>query len=141
MRHKCLKALKTIRTMYSLTFLGLVSLGGAIGASCRYIITIQATQVLGQDFPHGTLVVNIIGSCIMGGLVAAVSNSLLVSDAWRPLIAVGFLGTLTTFSTLSLDNVMFLEQQEYLKAFFNTSLNVIFSISACYLSFYLVSKL
>ncbi|WP_241907677.1 CrcB family protein [Vibrio splendidus] len=83
--------------MYSLTFLGLVSLGGAIGASCRYIITIQATQVLGQDFPHGTLVVNIIGSCIMGGLVAAVSNSLLVSDAWRPLIAVGFLGALTTF--------------------------------------------
>ena len=127
--------------MYSLTFLGLVSLGGAIGASCRYIITMQAIQILGREFPHGTLVVNIIGSCIMGGLVAALSNSLLESDTWRPLIAVGFLGALTTFSTFSMDNVMLLEQQEYLKAFVNTFLNVFISISMCYLSFYLVSKL
>ena len=126
--------------MSNLTILGLVALGGAIGASFRYIITMQAIQLLGHEFPYGTLFVNIIGSCIMGGLVSAFSSTLLESDTWRPLIAVGFLGALTTFSSFSMDSVLLLEQQQYTKAFVNTFLNISVSISMCYFSFYLVSK-
>lgn len=125
---------------YSLTFLALVSLGGALGACSRYVISTQLFQLLGREFPYGTLAVNIIGSCIMGGLMAALGQNLLVSETWRPLVTVGFLGAFTTFSTFSMDNVMLLEQEAYLKAFINTLLNVSISIGICYLCFYLVAK-
>lgn len=127
--------------MFSLAILGLVSFGGAIGASCRYIITVQTTQLLGHEFPYGTLLANVIGSCIMGGVISALSSTLLDSEAWRPLIVVGFLGALTTFSSFSMDNVLLIEHQEYFKVLINTFLNIFVSISMCYLSFYLVSKL
>ncbi|MDG1282266.1 MAG: CrcB family protein, partial [Pseudorhodobacter sp.] len=47
-----------------------VALGGALGASARYLTNVAVMRALGQGFPYGTLLVNVLGSFLMGVLVA-----------------------------------------------------------------------
>jgi CrcB protein len=78
-----------------------VALGGAIGASLRYLVVTTVA------FPFGTLIVNVVGSFVMGlALVLMVEKGL---DRWVPLIMVGVLGGFTTFSAFSLDALRLFE--------------------------------
>jgi CrcB protein len=78
-----------------------VAIGGATGASLRYLI------VTSVAFPFGTLAVNVLGSFVMGlALVLMVEKGL---DRWVPLIMVGVLGGFTTFSAFSLDALRLFE--------------------------------
>lgn len=81
-----------------------IVLGGALGAVSRALIYLGFAE-LGQAslFPVPTLVVNIIGSFIIGAAYYALIEQALFSSIWRQFIMVGFLGAITTFSTFSLD--------------------------------------
>jgi len=85
-----------------------VAIGGAIGASARYLVNLAAVRVMGREFPWGTLGVNVLGSFLMGVLIATLArrggNDLL------PFLAVGVLGGFTTFSSFSLDAVTLWER-------------------------------
>ncbi|MDA9557022.1 fluoride efflux transporter CrcB [Vibrio sp.] len=116
-----------------------VGAGGAIGACSRYLISDYCAQVFGKGFPYGTLVVNILGSFVMGILLAAINNELISSAPWRQLIGLGLLGALTTFSTFSMDTVLLMQQGDVAKAGLNILLNVTFSISAAWLGFKLLN--
>ncbi|WP_261816296.1 fluoride efflux transporter CrcB [Vibrio gallicus] len=120
--------------------LGFIAIGGAFGACSRYLISEFCVFVLGRGFPYGTLAVNIIGSFIMGMLVALFENDVIVTDPWRQIIGLGFLGALTTFSTFSMDNVLMFQQGAYWKAGLNVLLNVAFSLSACLVAFQMFIK-
>lgn len=88
-----------------------VALGGAFGATARFWLMGLVAQRLGADFPYGTLAVNIIGSLCMGLLVGALARFLPESShEIRTFMAVGVLGSFTTFSTFSLDVVTLLER-------------------------------
>lgn len=78
-----------------------VALGGAIGASARYLTNVGAARILGAGFPWGTVVVNVLGSFVMGVLVVTLAQK----DAMRmvPFLMTGILGGFTTFSAFSLD--------------------------------------
>ena len=78
-----------------------VALGGAIGASARYLTSLGAVRFLGAGFPWGTLAVNVIGSFLMGLLVVVLAQR----DDTRlaPFLLTGLLGGFTTFSAFSLD--------------------------------------
>lgn len=69
-----------------------VAIGAPFGAMLRYLISQQANK----DFPYGTLLINLIGSYILG-LISHLSETYLL------LIGVGFLGSFTTFSTLNIE--------------------------------------
>jgi len=101
-----------------------VAIGGALGASLRYLVSEFALHTFGKGFPYGTLIVNVSGSFIMGLVFAALQSGQLVSDPWKPLIGVGFLGALTTFSTFSMDSLLLMQQGLWLKAGFNIVINV-----------------
>jgi len=89
--------------------LSLVALGGAIGASLRYLSGIATTRAFGfQDFPVAVLTVNIVGSFIMGVFVAMAAQKGLTH--WNPFIATGILGGFTTFSSFSLETVNLIER-------------------------------
>lgn len=105
-----------------------VAMGGALGASLRYIVSELALQAFGKGFPYGTLIVNVSGSFIMGVLFTALQSGLLGSEPWRPWIGIGFLGALTTFSTFSMDSLLLLQQGMWLKAALNIVINVILCI-------------
>ncbi|MGB3178464.1 MAG: fluoride efflux transporter CrcB [Albidovulum sp.] len=78
-----------------------VALGGALGASARYMTNVVVMRFIGPGFPWGTLVVNVLGSALMGALVVLLAQK----DATRlgPFLMTGLLGGFTTFSAFSLD--------------------------------------
>ncbi|MDR0806856.1 MAG: fluoride efflux transporter CrcB [Enterobacteriaceae bacterium] len=124
---------------YGITLL-IVAFGGAVGAVSRFQITNWFNQWFGNSFPYATLTVNVVGSFIMGLLVSALTNGSLISPHWRPLIAVGFLGALTTFSTFSFDTLTLFTQGEWLKAALNILLNVTLCLIAVAVGYHLLLK-
>jgi CrcB protein len=105
--------------------------GGAIGALLRFWLSTGVYQLLGRGFPWGTLVVNVLGSFLMGLLVVLFMERGLVSPELRAAVLVGLLGSLTTFSTFSMETLALIEQADYLKALLNTLLSVVVCLLAC----------
>ena len=117
-----------------------VACGGALGASFRYLIGIGIVSLFGKGFPFATLTVNIVGSLIMGYIFQSVQQNAISTSPWWPLIGVGFLGALTTFSSFSLDSLLLIQQGELFKALLNVALNVVLCLIAVYLGTLLVLK-
>ncbi|BAX54576.1 fluoride efflux transporter CrcB [Photobacterium damselae subsp. piscicida] len=126
--------------MSQFVLLGFIALGGAFGACSRYLVSELCMVLFGRGFPYGTLTVNIVGSLIMGLLMSALNQGMIEAAPWRPIIGLGFLGALTTFSTFSMDNVVMIQQGEFVKAGLNIILNVVLSITACYVGYQLMMK-
>lgn len=103
----------------------LVAIGGAIGAVSRYVASNWMSTRFGADFPLGTLLVNIIGCFIIGLFMAMTAERLSVSPYWRLLIAVGFLGGLTTFSSFSYETLRLLQDADIMRAFYNVGFNLL----------------
>ena len=99
-----------------------IALGGAAGAMSRYWLSTVVERVNGSWFPLGTFTVNVIGSFIIGAVFILFAERLNLVDQWRPLVVIGFLGALTTFSTFSLDALLLFQQGHY-----NTALIYILS--------------
>ena len=108
-----------------------VALGGALGASSRYLTGVAMTALLGRGFPWGTLTVNILGSFAMGLLITVLGN--LSATRLHPLLAVGFLGGFTTFSSFSLDVVALYERGDIALAAGYAAVSVVASILALFL--------
>jgi fluoride exporter len=79
-----------------------IALFGALGSVSRYALGLWARNHLGLAFPWGTLLVNMIGSLVLG-FVVTLALSGRVSDHARLAVAVGFCGAFTTFSTFELE--------------------------------------
>lgn len=92
-----------------LNTIGLVALGGAIGAVLRYSVIVSATRILGAGFPMGTMIVNVAGSFLMG-IAAAVMLQRGQGTALVPFLMVGVLGGFTTFSAFSMDAMALVEK-------------------------------
>ena len=107
-----------------------IAAGGAIGALARYWVSTGIYAVMGRAFPWGTLVVNLLGSLLMGFLFVLFMERLSFGIELRAMILVGLLGAFTTFSTFSIETLYLLESGEYGKAV----LNVVVSVVACILA-------
>lgn len=115
----------------------MVATGGAIGAVCRYLLSVFMIQILGSSFPFGTLLVNVLGSFTMG-VVYAVGEMSHISPEFKALVGVGLLGALTTFSTFSNETLLLIQEGEWLKASLNVVLNLVICLCAVYLGQQLV---
>jgi CrcB protein len=107
-----------------------IALGGAVGAVMRYLASTGVYAVLGRGFPYGTLVVNVVGSLLMGVLTVLLLERLSVGPEWRAGILIGVLGAFTTFSTFSMETLILIEQGDWFKAL----LNVFLSVALCLLA-------
>ena len=87
-----------------------VALGGALGAVGRYLISAQVAQWFSSNIPWSTLLVNVLGSFILGALYQCGVLFWHPSDAVKAFLVVGILGGFTTFSTFSLDVVLLFER-------------------------------
>jgi len=98
--------------------------GGALGAVFRFWASSGVYAVLGRGFPYGTLVVNVLGSFLMGLLFELFVDRLAVSPELRAGVLVGLLGAFTTFSTFALETLNLLEDGAMTKAILNIGLSV-----------------
>ena len=115
-----------------------VAIGGALGATARYGVGVGAVHVFGHGYPWGTLIVNIVGSFLMGAMITKFSQMDGVSHVMRVMLTTGFLGAFTTFSTFSLDFMTMWQKGDALQAFIYMSASVILSILALGLAMYLM---
>jgi len=107
-----------------------VALGGAVGSSLRYVLAATTHGLLGHAFPYGTLLVNILGSLLIGYLVVLLPESGHHSQIWRLLLITGLLGGFTTFSAFSIETLTLLQEGQILKA----SLNIALTVLTCLLA-------
>lgn len=83
----------------------IISIGAVLGANARYWLGGWAAQKFGASFPYGTLIINLTGSFALGLFITLITQRFLVDPNWRLLIAIGFLGSYTTFSTYTYESV------------------------------------
>jgi CrcB protein len=105
-----------------------VALGGAIGASARYLVNVGALRAFGGGFPYGTVIVNVAGSFLMGVLVVTLAHK--SGTRFAPFLMTGFLGGFTTFSAFSLDALTLWDRGEVTMAGVYILGSVIVSIAA-----------
>jgi CrcB protein len=91
-----------------------ISLGAILGACSRYFISRTAARLLSTSFPYGTLFVNVTGSLLLGFFLVWTSERVLADPRWRLLIAVGFCGAYTTFSSYAFETIVYFEQGHWM---------------------------
>src|SRR5262245_18887925 len=97
----------------------LVAIGGLVGSVARYWLSGTVQQVTGHVFPSGTLVVNVLGSLVLGLVMALSLDRGLLDDEVRILLSTGFCGGFTTMSTFSYETFALLRDGERLLALEN----------------------
>ena len=110
-----------------------IAIGGAFGSVSRFIVAREMGRLLGNFLPYGTLIVNILGSLVLGWLATLFLDRQGINSALRLGIAVGFLGAFTTFSTFSLESVQLLLSGAVWRAALNVAANTVVCLGMCYL--------
>ncbi len=90
-----------------------ISLAAIVGANLRYLLSRLAVREFGPVFPYGTLLINIVGSFIVGLFVIWTTERVLVDPRWRLLVVVGFCGSFTTMSSYAFESMAFFEQGQW----------------------------
>ncbi len=93
-----------------------IAIGGALGALIRFWSTNFATQLLGAEFPYGILIVNVLGSFLIGLAFVTLVERAEAHAVLRSFIMVGLLGAFTTFSTFSLQTLGLIESGRLIAA-------------------------
>lgn len=109
-----------------------IAFGGAFGAVSRFWLHSAVQRLNGSNFPLGTFAVNLLGSFLIGVFFVVLAERAQLSEPWRPLIVVGFLGAMTTFSTFSLDALLLFEQGHYNTALFYILSSVVLCLLAAF---------
>lgn len=90
-----------------------ISIAAIVGANLRYVLSRVAALEFGSVFPVGTLIINIVGSFIVGLFVIWTTERVLVDPRWRLLVVVGFCGSFTTFSSYAYETMSFFEHGQW----------------------------
>ena len=90
-----------------------ISLGAALGANLRYAVGRLALRHLSASVPWGTLIVNVTGSLVIGFFLAWITERVLADAHWRLLVAVGFCGAYTTYSSYAFETAGMIGQGHY----------------------------
>lgn len=87
-----------------------VALGGIFGACARFALARFVAKVAGTEFPYGTLLINVTGSLLLGFFMIWSSERAIVDSRLRLLVAIGFCGAYTTFSSYAFESFAYFEQ-------------------------------
>lgn len=115
-----------------------VAIGGAVGSVLRYAMTLAVIRLHPQPFPLGTMLVNILGSLLIGVLMAKYAAGGLSENA-RLLLVTGVLGGFTTFSAFSWDVLELFQRGHMVQAVLYVAGSVLLSLGACAVGYYLAN--
>ncbi len=111
----------------------LVGIGGALGSILRYLTNHLVGTIIQSSFPYATFAVNILGSLAIGIIFGLAEKHEWFSHELRIFLAVGFCGGFTTFSAFALENIVLLEQKDYLTFALYCSLSVVLCLAAVFI--------
>jgi CrcB protein len=94
----------------------IVFLGAGIGGALRHGVNVGAVRLLGYNFPFGTLIVNVVGSFMMGLFAGYFAFRPGIAQHMRLFLTTGILGGFTTFSAFSLDTALLIERHSFGRA-------------------------
>ena len=114
--------------------------GGFIGAVLRSYLNGLISHRVPHELPFGTLGVNLIGSFIMGALIAYFMYTTIFTPHMKSFLTTGILGALTTYSTFAIESFFLLEGGSITLALINMTLNLIGSIFMAGSGYYLVNN-
>jgi CrcB protein len=106
----------------------LVLLGGGIGSVSRYLLSYLLTKNNTTQFPWATFIANALGCLLIGLLFGYIQKNNLQNETLKLLLITGFCGGFTTFSTFSLENIQFIQNQNY-------NLALLYTISSIFIGF------
>ena len=118
-----------------------IGLGSALGGMARYWCSGVMANLIGETFPWGTLLVNVLGSLLIGffATITAPDGRLFVDATMRQFVMLGLLGGYTTFSSFSLQTLSLLNDGEWLYAGLNIGASVIVCLLAVWIGHLLAS--
>jgi len=105
-----------------------IAIGGALGSVARFLAANMIALHIGTRFPYGTLMVNLVGSFLIGLTYILIVEKFKLSAEVRGLVMVGFLGAFTTFSTFSLELLDMLKSGALVGAGFYLALSVVVGV-------------
>ena len=115
----------------------IISLGAALGANARYWISVWAARHLGVAFPYDTFFVNVTGSLALGFLIGLTSERIPITPEVRLLLAVGFLGAYTTFSSFAVESLTLAQNSGNWHALLNIFANNLVGLGCALAGMYL----
>ena len=104
-----------------------IALGAVVGASARYFFSVLVARDFSTTFPYGTLLINLTGSLVLGFFLVYSTERVLLDPRWRLLVAIGFCGSYTTFSSYAFESFALMEQGQWLLM----SLNIVGNNALC----------
>jgi len=113
----------------------IVGLGGFIGSVLRFLVSKLNLYVHFLSIPVGTLTVNILGSFVIGILAGVSAKSEIITPDLRLFLMVGICGGFTTFSSFSNENMMLMQNGQFLSALLYTGLSILLGFIAVYLGY------
>ncbi|HON17952.1 MAG TPA: fluoride efflux transporter CrcB [Salinivirgaceae bacterium] len=119
----------------------LVGVGGFIGSSGRYVMGKIIHNHINTTFPLGTLMVNLIGSLLLGMIFSLVENRGLSSIEFRLFFAVGICGGFTTFSSFANENFLFIRDGNFLTPLLYSALSLFVGIFFVYLGYTFIKNI
>ena len=118
----------------------LIGTGGFIGSVARFLVSRLNTRIEWFSIPIGTLMVNILGSLLIGFLIGISEKSPILTVEWRMFLMVGLCGGFTTFSSFTGENLVLLKDGQILPLLLYTALSIFLGFIAVYLG-YISTKL
>jgi len=112
--------------------------GSFLGGILRYLTQLLFSKFFSDSFPLGTLLINIIGSFLIGIIFSLSEKSDIISQEAKIFIAVGICGGFTTFSSFSIENLFLLRDGQYIQMILYSLLSVFLGISAALAGFLLI---
>ncbi len=109
-----------------------LAVGGAVGAIARYYLQGWVVDLVGPA-PWGTAVVNVVGAFLLGFFLTLTEERVLVPSVYRTFVAVGFIGSFTTFSTLMWESQQLLSVGDVPLALVNLLGSVVVGLASVYL--------
>jgi CrcB protein len=113
------------------TRFALICLGGAFGTGARYLLGGAVTRWAGPEFPYGTLLINVLGSFLIGVVQQVGLSTLLIPETLRLVLAVGIMGGFTTYSSFSYETIRLLEAGSWMAATLYVVLTTALCLACC----------
>jgi len=120
----------------------IVGLGGFIGAAARFVLGVGVQRLSGgEEFPYGTLFVNMLGCLLIGFLGGLTDQGTLASPGWRLFLMTGLLGGFTTYSAFAFDTISLAQATAVARAILNVVGHVVVGLLAAWLGYFAAQQL